>query len=762
MTVSALNEKQEEEKKLILDKYKQLLKLCKYQSKEERMLIRKAFDFAYDAHRDIRRASGEPYIIHPLEVAITAVGEIGLGTTAVVSALLHDVVEDLKGVITLDDVGFKFGDTVKVIVDGLTKFENLSEAGIESEKDKSLQAENFKKLLMYSSVDVRIILVKLADRLHNMRTLSALPEKKQNIIASETSEFYAPLSHRLGLYAIKTELEDLSLKHYYPQIYEKISSKLEQTKKYRNELIDDFIKPLKESFEKHHLKCRIIGREKSIHSIWDKMRNKKVTFEEIYDLFAIRIIVQTRKDREKEDCLRIYSIVTDHYKPNMERIRDWISIPKTTGYRAFHTTVMSNSGKYVEVQIRSEEMDEIAEKGVAAHWKYKQLLTGDNSMFQNNIDNWLVQVRNMLQSPSSDALDFLEDIKGYFFKDDIYVFTNDGTLRNLPAGSTVLDFAYAIHTEKGNTCIAAKVNYQLTNINHVLKSGDRIEILTSDSQKPQEQWLSYAKTTRARKQIKETLKQQNKGIEEDGLAKLDEFLKNAGIEPSPDAINRIQTKLNFRSREDLYYALGKNLVNLKELKAITKENDKGGAWLSNIFRRQLRSRPLNQGSLIDILWDKLSDLRNGTLSEEQRRTLDYDISTCCFPIPGDDVVGFFELGKDVKIHRTNCPNALKLMARFKDRVIKTRWDEKETIGFLTGVKLQGLDKKGFISDVIKIITEVHDINILSFHLDVHERIVEAEIRLYVYSTSNLNDLFADLMEHRDIKKVERIEFFGEG
>jgi len=566
------------EKKEILKRYRKLLKVWKPKSPEDKELVRKAFNLAVDAHKDMRRRSGEPYIYHPLSVATIAVEEIGLGTTSIVCALLHDVVEDTE--YTMEDIRGLFGDKVASIIDGLTKIK-----GIFDQKTASVQAENFKKLLLTLSDDVRVILIKLADRLHNMRTLEAVSADKQLKVSFETMHLYAPLANRLGLHAIKSELQDLALKFTNQDIYESISRKLRETAKTREEFIHQFNDPLIKSFHSNGIIFTISSREKSIYSIWEKMKNKEVTFEEIYDIFAIRIVIDTPLESEKTECWKVYSIITDHYRPNMDRLRDWISNPKANGYEALHTTVMSYTGQWVEIQIRSKRMDEIAEKGYAAHWKYKEF-----TQINSRLDNWLDRIREMIESPEADALSFIDDVKGYFFLDEISVFTPQGELRTLPANSTVLDFAYAIHTEVGNTCIGAKVDKKLVPITHLLRNGEQIEIITSTKQTPKEEWIDYVVTTRAKSNIKIALKKEKRRYFKHGKEKLEKWFDQNNIRFTNENIRNFLSSTVYTTLEDLYFAASHDKVGLKEVKQYVATNEKSG-WLKFINLLPSRKNP---------------------------------------------------------------------------------------------------------------------------------------------------------------------------
>jgi len=736
----------EQEKKAIINKYRSLLRAWRPANTEDKKFVRKAFNVAVDAHKDMRRRTGEPYIYHPLEVAHIVAADIGLGKTSIACALLHDVVEDTD--YSLKDIENLFGITVARIIDGLTKIKDIFD-----HSSSSIQAENFKKMLLTLSDDVRVILIKLADRLHNMRTLDAMPPDKQLKIASETNFLYAPLAHRFGLYSIKSELDDLSLKYTEPDIYKTILEKLEESKKERKRFANRFIYPIKKDLNQQHFTYEIKTRDKSIHSIWNKMKNKEIPVEEVYDLFAIRIVIDTLIETEKVDCWRVYSIITDHYRPNIDRLRDWISIPKANSYEALHTTVMSKNGKWVEVQIRTKRMDEMAEKGFAAHWRYKGVTPG---ISEQNINNWLERIRDMLQSNKSNALDFINDFQGFLFTDEIYVFTPQGELRNLPKGSSVLDFAYAIHSEIGNNCIGAKVNHKLTPLNYELKSGDQVEIITSKKQLPKDEWFDYVVTARARTRIKNAIKEEKKKYSEKGKAKLEEYINQLGYELNSIAIKKLKQKYNYRSATDLFYDIANNFIGFKEVRDCCGQIDKESWFRKMMIRPFTKSKTKERKTLTETVIDELRVKSNTPSGEADLQKISYDISDCCNPIPGDDIVGFIELDDAIKIHRINCLVAISQMSKYGNKIIKTKWNDKESIGFLTGIKISGIDKQGFINDLIKIITEDLKINIKSFHLESDAGMINAKIMLYVYSTANLNNLIAILKKLPDIKKIDRV------
>jgi len=737
----------EQEKRAILNRYRKLLYVWTPSNPKDKTEVRKAFNLAAEAHKDMRRRTGEPYIYHPLEVARIVAGEIGLGKTSIICALLHDVVEDTD--YTLDEIQKQFGPKVAKIIDGLTKIK-----GIFDKRETSLQAENFKKMLLTLSDDVRVILIKLADRLHNMRTLDAMPEHKQLKIASETMYFYAPMAHRLGLYNIKTEFEDLSLKYTEPEVYSSISEKIKISEKERKRMANKFIYPIKKSLGEKGFNYEIIFRNKSIFSISNKMKTKGIPFEEVYDIMAIRIIVDTPMENEKVDCWRVYSIITDHYRPKIDRLRDWISIPKANGYEALHTTVMSNDGQWVEVQIRTKRMDAIAEKGYAAHWRYKS----DAGVSERSINNWLERIRDMLQSNDSSALDFIDDFQGFLFTHEIYVFTPTGELRNLPLNSTVLDFAYAIHSEIGNHCIGAKVNHKLTPINSKLKSGDQVEILTSKKQIPKEEWYYYVVTARAKTQIKYGIKEEKKKYKEEGKEKLQSIFDQLDIELTAPRQQQLMQKYNYSSAIDLYFDFAKGLIGMKEIKDCCGEYTNEG-WFAKVFKRSFtRSRPSDKKTLTESVIEEM-EKRGNPDEKDAIKKVSYEISECCHPIPGDEVMGFILSNNDLEMHRTICPIARNKMSKYGNRIIKTTWNDKESIGFLAGISINGIDRKGFINDIIKSMTETLKVNIKSIQLDTDGGIVEARIMLYVYSTENLKNMIDIIRKIPDVSKVTRLNTF---
>jgi len=727
----------EEERKEILKRYRNLLKACKRRlEKGDKQLIRKAFNVALEAHKDMRRKTGEPYIYHPIAVAQIVAEEIGLGTTSVVCALLHDTVEDTD--ITLDDVRGMFGEKEAKIIDGLTKI-----SGVFDQKTNSIQAENFRKMLLTLSDDIRVILIKLADRLHNMRTLESMKRDKQLKIASETLFLYAPLAHRLGLNAIKTELEDLGLKYTETEEYEAIEEKLKETEPERKRFIHKFIVPIKEILEEQGLKARLYGRPKSIFSIYNKVKFKGVPFEEIYDIFAIRIIIDTPFEKEKADCWRVYSIVTDFYHPNPDRLRDWISTPKTNGYESLHTTVMGPEGKWVEVQIRTERMEELAEKGYAAHWKYK-----DNGEVEkeSQLDEWLRKIREILDSPDDNALDFIDDFKLNLFAEEIFAFTPKGDMRTLPFGATALDFAFEIHTKVGEKCIGAKVNHKLVPLSHQLKSGDQVEILTSSKQTPKEDWLSYVITARAKSKIKNALKEEKRKISEDGREILERKFAHSKLEFTVQNITDFQNFLKLPSAQELFYRVAKNIITVKHLKAWQKEKDKPA--------KKGKTEPTLEQVVKEVRGKKASD--DTLIIGENLSKIEYKLSPCCNPIAGDDVFGFITINEGIKIHRVNCPNAVQMMSNYAYRIVKARWTNQEVISFLAGIRIQGIDEVGLVNNITKIISSELNVNMRSLSFDTQDGTFEGNIMLFVHDTEHLTALMKKLRKVNGVIGVTRI------
>jgi GTP pyrophosphokinase len=726
----------ESERKEILLRYKSLIKACKRRlEKGDKEMIRKAFEVAVEAHKEMRRKSGEPYIYHPIAVAHICAEEMGLGSTGIVCALLHDTVEDTD--VTLDDIKGLFGEKVAQIIDGLTKISGVID------NTQSIQAENFRKVLLTMSEDIRVILIKLADRLHNMRTLNHMKRDKQMKIASETLFLYAPLAHRLGLNTIKTELEDLGLKYTNSEVYYEIAVKLKETEPERKRFIQKFIEPLKEILEEQGLRFKIFGRPKSIYSIYNKIKEKGVTFEEIYDLFAIRIVIDSPLETEKSDCWKVYSIITDFYHPSPERLRDWISTPKSNGYESLHTTVMGPEGKWVEVQIRSVRMDELAESGYAAHWKYKDAAAEKES----KLEAWLLRVREMLDSPDPNALEFIDDFKLNLFSDEIFVFTPKGDMKTLPLGSTALDFAFDIHTKIGEQCIGAKVNHKLVPLSYELKSGDQIEILTSNKQTPKDDWLKLVVTARAKSKIKNSLKEQRRKVAERGREMLErKFYKNK-IEFTLQNINDFQTFLKLPSSQELFYRVAVGNVDTKEIKEFYKYKE------NPVKAKKTKVAP----KIEQLVTNARGASDNMLVIGDDLQKLDYKLSPCCNPIPGDDVFGFVTVGEGIKIHRVTCPNAVKLLSNYAYRVVKAKWTNDQLISFLAGLKLTGTDELGLVQNITKVISSDNHVNMRSISFDTEDGIFTGSIMVYVHDTKHLNHLIENLKKVKGVDKVERVD-----
>lgn len=728
---------EEKERAEILKAYKGLLRASKsIRDKEDTKLIRKAFNVAVDAHKDMRRKSGEPYIYHPIAVARICVEEMGLGTRAIVCALLHDTVEDTH--ITLQDIEDLFGLKARQIINGLTKIPEVFDDNI------SIQAENFRKLILTISDDLRVAFIKIADRLHNMRTLDSMRPDKQLKIASETEFLYTPLAHRMGFNAIKNEFEDIIFKYKEPAIYHQLESKLEKTAAVRNRFIRQFTNPIKEAIEAEGFDFRIKARTKSIPSIFKKIQNKNVSFDEIYDIFAIRIIFDTPMEKEKADAWKIYSIVTDFYQPNPDRLRDWISIPKANGYESLHTTVMSPTGKWVEVQIRSKRMDEIAEKGYAAHWKYKE-----NQTAESTFDRWVGEVRELLENPEADAEEFINEFKLNLFSDEIFIFTPKGDLRVLPKDSTTLDFAFDIHTDIGLSCIGAKVNGKLMPLSHVLKSGDQVEILRSNKQKPKEDWLKFVGTARAKSKIKSALKEEQKRIASDGKEILKRKFNQMKVNFVGENIQVVERFFGIKGGAiELYFQIAKGKLNLSDLRELTIQG-------KNFAQPKVRRKEVNRNEFDSII--SAVDAKKDTIViGDDFKELDYKLANCCNPIPGDSVFGFITVSEGIKIHRTNCPNATQLMSNYAYRILKARWKNDRIRERLCGLIITGIDDLGIVNRITNIISTQHEINMKSIGFESNDGIFEGKIMLYVYDTEHLDELILKFEQIDGVKSVERI------
>ncbi|HIG32434.1 MAG TPA: bifunctional (p)ppGpp synthetase/guanosine-3',5'-bis(diphosphate) 3'-pyrophosphohydrolase [Flavobacteriales bacterium] len=723
----------EQEKKDILNRYKALLRSCSDKTNtKDKKEIRKALNIAVEAHKDMRRKSGEPYIFHPIAVAHIAAKEISLGATSIVCALLHDVVEDTN--YTLQDVENIFGKKVSQIIDGLTKIQDIFD------KNVSLQAENFRKMLLTLSDDVRVILIKLADRLHNMRTLDNMTKSKQLKIASETLYLYAPLAHRLGLYTIKTELEDLGLKFTKPEVYKAIAQELKATKEERNKYISKFTKPIKAKLKENGLEFSVTGRSKSIFSIRNKMINKGVNFDNIFDKFAIRIIVDSSPESEKADCWKIYSIVTDFYKPNPDRLRDWVSTPKVNGYESLHTTVIGDNGKWVEVQIRSKRMDEIAEKGYAAHWKYKQKGSKENSL-----DTWIEKIRELLQNPESNAVDFIDDFKLNLFFGEIYIFTPNGDLKTLPKGATALDFAFEIHTDVGLKCMGVKVNGKLVPLSHQLQSGDQVEVITSQKQRPREDWLRFAVTSRAKSKIKSALKEDKKVISVVGKEIAERKLKHLKLKLTSQTETELIKHFDAGTSIDLYFKFGTGAISNTEIKEFVLL--KKGGWYQTIKNKIY-------GPSVSITQTR-KESEKIIVFNDNDEVLNYKMAVCCNAIPGDLIFGFLTVVDGIKVHRSDCPNAIQLRSNYAYRILQSKWILKTEIDFVASINIKGIDSVGLMNKITQIISNQMNVNIKSININSNDGVFEGSITLKVHNSSFLKELTDKLEKIKAITSITR-------
>ncbi|MDX1602807.1 MAG: RelA/SpoT family protein [Salinimicrobium sediminis] len=726
----------EKENKDIAQQYKELLRIS-YQtlSEEDKKLIRQAFDVAVDAHKDQRRKSGEAYIFHPIAVAKIVASEIGLDATSIAAALLHDVVEDTT--YSLEDIKRLFGDTVARIVDGLTKISHL-----EHDKDVSLQAENFRKMLLTLNDDVRVIIIKIADRLHNMQTMDSMRTDKQEKIASETLYIYAPLAHRIGLYNIKTELEDLGLKYTEPEVYNEILQKIRESKEEQDKYIGEFTQVIKDSLDREQMQYTIKGRPKSIYSIRRKMKNQNVGFDEVYDKFAVRIIYKSEPSNEKFLAWKIYSIVTDHFRPNPTRLRDWISSPKSTGYEALHITVMGPKGRWVEVQIRSERMNEIAEKGYAAHYKYKQ---GNG---EDGLEEWVNKLQEALENSEVNAVDFVEQFKLNLYSKEIFVFTPQGELKSLPKGATPLDFAFSIHTEVGLRTRGARLNGKLVPLSTTLNSGDQVEIITSEKAKPNSNWLDYATTARARAKIKSSLKEEKKNIAEEGKAILARKLRAQKIPFNEKTVNELVIFFKLKTSLDLFYRVGVGTIDNQKLKDYAASRSNA---LVSFFKSKMRKSPLVE----DIDRDEITAKYDQLVFGRDEEVLDYKLANCCNPIPGDNVFGFITVSEGIKVHKKDCPNAIQLQSNFAYRIIQAKWKDSTQEEFKAVIKLTGIDNIGLVNDVTKEISNNMNVNIKNINFDSSDGIFTGRITVVVKNNSILKKLMEHLKKINGIDKVSR-------
>ena len=710
-------------------------------------IITKAFNFANQAHKGIKRRSGEPYIMHPIAVAQIVCNEIGLGSTSICAALLHDVVEDTD--YTVEDIENIFGPKIAQIVDGLTKISG----GIFGDR-ASAQAENFKKLLLTMSNDIRVILIKIADRLHNMRTLGSMLPNKQYKIAGETLYIYAPLANRLGLYKIKTELENLSFKYEHPEEYAEIEEKLNATAAERDKVFNDFTAPIRTQLDKMGLKYRILARVKSIYSIWNKMQTKHVPFEEIYDLLAVRIIFEPRNvEEELNDCFDIYVSISKIYKPHPDRLRDWVSHPKANGYQALHVTLMGNNGQWIEVQIRSERMNDVAEQGFAAHWKYKE---GGGSEDEGELEKWLKTIKEILDDPQPDAIDFLDTIKLNLFASEIFVFTPKGELKTMPQNSTALDFAFSLHTDIGSHCIGAKVNHKLVPLSHKLQSGDQVEILTSKSQRVQPQWEVFATTARARAKIAAILRKERKANQKIGEELLNEFLKEEEIRPEEAVIEKLRKFHNFKNEEELLAAIGSKAITLGEAdknELREKQTSNWKKYLTFSFGNSNKEKPEEKEPQEK---EKINPKEILKLTEESLQKK-YIMAECCHPIPGDDVLGYVDENDRIIIHKRQCPVAAKLKSSYGNRILATEWDTHKELSFLVYIYLRGIDSMGLLNEVTQVISRQLNVNIRKLAIETNDGIFEGKIQLWVHDVEDVKTICNNLKKIQNIKQVNRVE-----
>ena len=727
-----------DEQEMIETAFDDLIKSLRKGTTEESVkMIRRAFEFAREAHQGDRRKSGEPYILHPLAVAKIAVKEIGLGTKSAVAALLHDVVEDTD--YTVEDIANLFGPKIASLVDGLTKISEVMGS------NTTKQAESFRKMILTLADDVRVILIKIADRLHNMRTLDSMPEHKQVKIASETLYIYAPLAHRMGLHTIKTELEDLSLKYENPVEYQELEKRIHDYRDEHTGLYQQFIAPIRERLTESGYRYDITARTKSVYSVWSKMQRRHISFDEIYDLLAVRIVFEPKDNQpEKWQCWNIYSLITDMYSPKPERIRDWVSVPKANGYEALHLTVMGPGGKWIEVQIRSRRMDEIAEKGLAAHWKYK----GDNAEASNEVDKWLAGIKEMLEQPGTDALEFLDEFKLNLFAKEIRVFTPKGEMRTLPKNATVLDFAYDIHTEIGNSCIGGKVNHKLVPMSHQLQSGDQVEVLTSDKQKPQSDWLDFIVTAKARNNILMIFRREKKEQIRIGTTMFEKLLEDMKLPFGTENLNKALLHLKLQNKDDLYVSLAKGHLDIEDVrKALKKksENKFVKYWKLQFFKSDK---------------DKVApekEEKDKVINDIAEDASDFIVAPCCNPIPGDDVVGMKIDGDKITVHKRKCPEAIRLMSSHGDKIVPVKWVSHKIMSFLAIIKLNGIDSIGIVSDITMIISKESNVNMRTVHFETKDGIFEGMIHLYVHNTADLNNLMMKIASLKGVENVSRVE-----
>ena len=737
---------------LIDEKWRELEEACRRakvcRREDDWQFVRRAFFLAKEAHKGVRRRSGEPYIIHPIEVALIAVREIGLGKKSVVAALLHDVVEDTE--YTLEDISRIFGAKIASMVDGLTKMAGVFNA------DSSEQAEYFRKVLLTLSDDVRVIIIKIADRLHNMRTLGAMPHNKQIKITSETIYLFVPLAYRLGLHAIKSELEDLCMKYRFPEEYEEIKRKIDETETERQAYIDKFTAPIREVLDKNKFQYEMTARVKSVYSIWNKMRRKQIPFEEVYDLFAIRIVFKTLPfPSEKTQCWQIYSCVTDIYKPHPDRLRDWISMPKSNGYEALHSTVMGPDGIWVEVQVRTERMDDIAERGFAAHWKYKH---ASISQEEDGLEKWLRKVREALNSPTESAHEFLDNFKLSLYKSDIVVFTPKGDAHSLPYGATVLDFAYEIHTKIGNHAIGAKVNHRIMPVTSRLNSGDQVEIITAESARPKPEWLNIVVTSKARQTIQDYLKSERIDNIEYGMQHLEESLAEYNVTLNGRVLRKLMTAYECRNKDELYSKIGAGIINLDNLETLLKENST--RKILKFWKLLIPGSSEVEVSDVDIDEDVTTLDDTAAFVDDAHHEHQFVMAECCEPIPGDKVVGYRDpQSGSIIVHKSTCDKVIALAAQYGDNIIKEqdiKWSQQKAVSYLASVEIYGIDRTGIILDLTKLITSDFSINMRAISVQSHNGIFEGTISLYVQDIESLNMLLDNLRKIKGIERVKRL------
>ena len=737
------------ENQTVVRKYRELLQVVYPRTTvEERKQIRKAFVLATNAHFGVRRKSGEPYIYHPIAVAMICCSEMNLGAISVICALLHDVVEDTD--YTLEDMREHFGDVVANIIDGLTKIDDL----VVDNQNISLQAENFKKIYLSMSKDVRVILIKLADRLHNMRTLDSMPPEKQLKIASETSYFYVPFAHRLGLYAIKGELEDYAMRYTNPTEYFTIAEKLKDSEKERSTMIPEFIAPIQEALEMSGIHAEISSRTKSVSSIYNKMLRKQINFEDVYDIFAVRFVFDSPQEEEFGICWKIYRIICNLYQTNPTRDRNFLTHPKPNGYQSLHVTAMSKQGRWVEVQIRSKRMDEIAEKGLAAHYRYKEDGEMENDDLNQRLEDWLMKTREILDSKDADALDFLSEVRLNLGLKEIYVFTPKGEMKTMPQGSTVLDFAYALHTNLGDHCIGAKVNYNITPVNKTLSNGDQVEIITSKKQFPKSEWLDFVQTPKARRSIKDFFRNEQQELVNSGKLLLKQYFDELKVDFTAENMQLVMEASLEKTPEAFWTAIvSKKITKSKIAKMLSLKNAKELADFQQKVSQEIESKPLNQ--LID---EQMNVTPNAFLLDGDYEQIKYVLADCCNPIPGDTVVGFQVSDNRIVVHQTSCPNAIAQMSRFGNRIIKTKWRKGQNIAFLSGIKLKGFDRKGIIKEMMDVVTSQMDLNIRSLNIESKNNVFTGTLMIYIQSVRALNNLIEQLRQIDQMESVERIGY----